>query len=60
MACFTRVTGPDGRTILTDAGMFLLVEATGETLRASAHHPFDDYFANGDTAALAPLCDALD
>ena len=56
----TRVTGPNGGTILTDAGMFLVVEATGETLHASAHHPFDDYFANGNAAALAPLCDALD
>jgi hypothetical protein len=56
---FSRVTGPNGGTILTDVGMFLVVEATGETLHASGHHPFDDYFANGDDSALAPLCDAL-
>ena len=31
----TRVTGPNGHTILTDAGMFFVVEATGETLRAA-------------------------
>ena len=57
---FARITGPNGATILTDTGMFLVVEGTGETLHASAHHPVDDYFANGNAAALAPLCDALD
>ena len=57
---FTRVTGPNGGTVLNDAGMFLIDAGSGESLHQSANHPFDDYFANGDTAALAPLCNALD
>lgn len=57
---FTRVTGPNGGTVLSDAGMFLVDAGTGETLHQSANHPFDDYFAKGEAAALAPLCNALD
>ena len=37
-----------------------MVEGTGETLMPAPTTPFDDYFANGNAAALAPLCDALD
>ncbi len=57
---FTRVTGPNGGTVLNDAGMFLIDAGSGESLHQSANHPFDDYFAKGDTAALARLCNALD
>ena len=57
---FTRVTGPNGGTVLSDAGMFLVDAGTGESLHQSANHPFDDYFAKGEAAALAPLCNALD
>ena len=55
-----RVTGPDGQTILIDAGSALVEEATGDVIHAGGPHPFFDYFALGDAAALQPLCDALD
>lgn len=54
-----RIWSPGGGTILTDAGVTVLADDTGELLHASAHHPFDDYFALGDESALAPLCEAL-
>jgi hypothetical protein len=56
----TRVWLPDGGTILTDAGRLIFVEATGEALKVSAHHPLDSYFRLGDPSGLAPLCAALD
>jgi len=56
----TRVTGPTGHTILTDAGTFLTDEGTGETIHASAHHPFDAYFTGADPDALQAICEALD
>lgn len=56
---WTRVWSPSGGTILTDSGLLVQDAATGETLDASAHHPFDAYFGQGDTDALAPLCEAL-
>ena len=55
-----RVTGPDGQTILIDGGSALVEEATGDVIHAGGPHPFFDYFALGDAAALQPLCDALD
>ena len=55
-----RVTGPDGQTILIDAGSALVEEATGDVIHAGGPHPFFDYFALGDATALQPLCDALD
>ena len=55
-----RVWLPDGGTILTDAGRLIFVEATGEAVKASAHHPFDTYYRLGDPSALAALCAALD
>lgn len=54
-----RVWRPDGGTILTDAGTTIADEATGDPLSESQHHPFLQYFAFGDTSALAPLCAAL-
>jgi hypothetical protein len=56
----TRVIGPDGQTILIDAGTALQDEATGDVIHAGGPHPFFDYFALGDTQAVQPLCDALD
>jgi hypothetical protein len=53
----TRVAGVPG---LSDAGRLLIDASTDEVVTASAHHPFDAYFREGDAAALAPLCDALD
>ena len=54
-----RVWLEGGGTILTDSGTTLVDVSTGEALRSSAHHPFDAYFGQGDTTALAPLCAAL-
>ncbi len=49
-----------GRTVIIDAGRFLENAATGELISSSGPHPFFNYFALGDAAALQPLCDALD
>ena len=57
---WTRVWAPSGGTIQTDAGRLIVDASTDEVVVASAHHPFDAYFREGDTAALAPLCGALD
>ena len=56
----TRAWRPSGGTVLTDSGRLLVDASTDEVVAASAHHPFDAYFREGDTAALAPLCSALD
>ena len=55
----TRIWLPGGGTILTDTGVAVFDEATGEILHVSENRPFDDYFIRGDESALAPLCDAL-
>ena len=54
-----RISSPGGGTILTDSGVTVLDEASGEILFESANHPFDDYFVFGDEAALSTLCAAL-
>lgn len=54
-----RIRVPGGATILVDAGRIVLDEATGELLVSHGQHHLDDYFGNGNTAALQPLCDAL-
>ena len=56
----TRAWLPDGGSILLDAGTILEDAATGDLLHEGGPHPFRDYFANGDAAALQPICDALD
>jgi hypothetical protein len=56
---YTRVLGPDGGTILNDAGTATFDEATGDVMRESQNHPFLQYFAFGDTSAIAPLCAAV-
>ena len=53
-----RIFGTNG-TVLGDVGHLVVDEATGELLKSSGKHAFDDYFINGNTAALAPLCDAI-
>jgi hypothetical protein len=53
-----RIYGTNG-TVLVDVGHLVVDEATGELLKSSGKHAFDDYFINGNTAALAPLCDAI-
>ena len=54
----TRIWLPDGGTILTDTGLLIFDNATGELVKLSAHHPFAAYFS-GDPSALAALCAAL-
>ena len=49
---------PDGGTVLIDAGQLIIDPASDETLKASGHHPFNDYYG-GDPTALAPMCAAL-
>ena len=56
----TRVWRLSGATVLTDSGRLIVDASIDEVVVASAHHPFDAYFREGDTAALAPLCSALD
>ena len=53
------VRGPDGQTILIGAGRMLIDESDGEIISLHGPHPFDDYFAFGDTHALDAICDAL-
>jgi len=48
---------PHGGTVLIDAGRILQAE-DGALLSESGQHPFLDYEL-GDTAAVQPLCDAL-
>ena len=55
-----RVIGPDGQTILIEAGSTVVEETTGDVIQAGGPHPFFEYFALGDASALQPLCDALD
>jgi hypothetical protein len=55
----TRAWLPGGGTVLVDAGTTVLDAGTDEILRASANHPFNDYFVAGDESALAPICTAL-
>jgi hypothetical protein len=54
-----RMVGPAGGVILTDAGRLVIDESNGEIVASSGPKHFDDYFVNGNTAALAPLCAAL-
>ena len=56
----TRAWLPGGGSILLDAGTILEDSATGELIHEGGPHPFRDYFADGDTSALQPICDALD
>jgi hypothetical protein len=56
----TRAWLPGGGSILLDAGTILEDAATGELIHAGGPHPFRDYFADGDTSALQPICNALD
>ena len=51
-----RVWLPGGGTIVTDAGSFVVDDATDEVVKASAKHPV----IFGDPAVLATLCAALD
>ena len=48
---------PHGGTVIFEAGR--TIETLDNFLSESGPHPFADYFVFGDTAALHPLCDAL-
>lgn len=54
-----RIFLPGGGTILTDAGTFIVDDATGELVKESGHHLFLDVL-NGDPVASARLCAAFD
>ena len=47
-----------GATVLVDGGRLVFDAASG-ILESHGPHHFDDYFEEGDTDALQPLCDAL-
>jgi hypothetical protein len=49
--------GQGNGTLAIDTGR--LVDSPQGILHESGQHPFFDYFVLGDTAALQPLCDAL-
>jgi hypothetical protein len=49
--------GQGNGTLAFDTGR--LVDSPQGILQESGQHPFFDYFVLGDTAALQPLCDAL-
>jgi hypothetical protein len=53
-----RVYPGNGGTVLLEAGR-TIEAADGTILRESGPHPFIAYFVLGDTAAVQPLCDAL-
>lgn len=54
-----RVINDAGSTIFVDAGRTVIREADGSIEFQAGPHRFDDYFVNGNTAAVQPLCDAL-
>jgi hypothetical protein len=56
----TRAWLPGGGSVLLDAGTILEDFATAELIHEGGPHPFRDYFVDGDTSALQPICDALD
>jgi hypothetical protein len=53
-----RVYRPHGGTVIIETGR-TVNSGTGDFIRESGPHPFQDYFVFGDTAAVQPLCDAL-
>jgi hypothetical protein len=55
----TRLSLPQGGTVLVDAGRVVIDESDGTMLFEAGQHHFDAYFVYGDTSALQPICDAL-
>jgi len=49
--------GEGNGTMAADTGRIL--DSPQGILEVSGQHPFLDYFVYGDTAAMQPLCDAL-
>ena len=54
-----RIYPAKGGTVLFEAGRTIEAADGSALLRESGPHPFADYFVFGDTAAVQPLCDAL-
>jgi len=50
---------PRGGTVIFQAGKSV-ESGTGDFIRESGPHPFQDYFVFGDTAAVQPLCNAME
>lgn len=48
-----------GGVVILEAGRTISAAGTGDFIRESGPHPFLDYFVFGDSAAIQPLCDAL-
>ena len=59
MKVIQRVYGSTGRVILTDVGTEVFSIPDYTRLKATGHHPIDDYFYGGSTTGIAPLCNAL-
>jgi hypothetical protein len=61
----TQVFTGSFRLYLSQGGSVLLAtgrsvsNGTGDLIRESGQHPFTEYFFFGDTAAIQPVCDAL-
>jgi hypothetical protein len=55
----TRLSLPQGGTVLIDAGRVVIDASDGTILFEAGQHHFDAYFVYGDTSALQPICDAL-
>jgi hypothetical protein len=54
-----RVYIPHGGSVILETGRTVNA-GDGALLRESGQHPFTDYFVFGDTAAIQPVCDALE
>jgi hypothetical protein len=53
-----RIFVPHGGTVMLEAGR--TIETVDALISESGPHPLTDYFVFGDTAAVQPLCDALE
>ena len=53
-----RLYRPHSGTVILETGRNVN-SGTGDFIRESGQHPFTDYFVFGDTAAIQPVCDAL-
>jgi hypothetical protein len=53
-----RVFGANG-TVLIQAGRTVLARSDDQIVFQAGQHPFDEYFGQGDSTALEPLCEAL-
>jgi hypothetical protein len=54
-----RIYLPHGGTVLLEAGRTVEAADGSAIISESGPHPLVDYFVFGDTAAVQPLCDAL-